>query len=164
MSWLDLVCLIIILYGLIHGLIKGFVLELSSLVGIVLGIIAARLYYVDFASKIELWFDISFQYAKPISFIIIFIAVAIVLHIIALIIDKFLKVIALGWFNRLLGGLFGVIKFVLILSIFINVISALNKNERLISHETTEKSVLFEPIKNTIPVLKSYFLPENGGE
>ncbi len=160
MNWIDFVLLIIILLGIVHGLIKGLILELSSLIGIVIGICTARFFYEDFAVFLKDWLDISSGYAKPLSFVVIFLAVAVLLHIVAIIIDKFVKKIALGWFNRLLGGVLGGFSCVIILSIMIYAFGIFNAKIELVSQQTIEESVLYKPVESVFPFIKPYIVNE----
>jgi membrane protein required for colicin V production len=160
MNGLDVFLFIIIAYGFIRGLFKGLVLELSSLIGIILGIVAGRLYAHPFAEMIKGWFDITIEHAQPIAFVLIFILVSILLHLIALAIDKSLNLIALGWANKILGSLFGGLKYIILLSVLLNLFYYLNAKRVFISEATTEKSILYNPIKKIIPTIAPQFFPE----
>ncbi len=160
MNWLDFILLLIILFGAIRGLMKGFILEISSFVGVILGIFAARFFYEGLASHLKIWLDISLRYAKPLAFATIFLGVVIISYFIAMIVDKLVKAIALGWFNRLIGCLLGGIKFILILSVIITTFGIFNTKIKLVSPQTTEKSFLYKPIGNVLPFMLPYFKSE----
>jgi membrane protein required for colicin V production len=160
MNWLDFILAGIIILGIIRGLMKGFILEVSSFIGVIAGILAARLWYINLASQLQVWLDISLYYAKPLAFITIFFATVILFHLIAVIINKLVKAIALGWLNRLLGAIFGGLKLILILCITITVIEIFNAKITFISGETTEKSILYKPMGNILPFILPYFQPE----
>lgn len=160
MNWIDFILASIILFGIVRGLMKGFVLEVASFVGVIIGIFIARMFYVSLALKLEVWLDINLHYAKPLAFVIIFFAMVILAHLVARVISKLVKAIALGWLNKLLGAVFGAFKFVIILSITITAIEIFNAKTQLISKETIEKSILYKPIENVLPFVMPYLKTE----
>ena len=160
MNWLDFILGGIILFGIIRGLMKGLVLEISSLVGVIIGVFIAKMFYVNLALKLEVWLDISLHYAKPLAFVVIFFAMVLLAHFVAIVISKLVKAIALGWLNRLLGAVFGGLKFIIILSITITAFEIVNVKTKLISEETIEKSILYKPTENVLPFIMPYLKTE----
>jgi membrane protein required for colicin V production len=61
--------------------------------------------------------------------------------------DKALKLVALGLVNRLLGMLFGLFKYALILSFLVYFFENINRKFDLVSPEYKSNSLLFEPIQ-----------------
>ena len=155
MSWIDLIVIAAVAYGIIRGIMKGFVLEISSFVGVFVAIFVARLFYVGFSENVREWFDLELCYAKPAAFAIIFLTVVLLCHLIAILIDKFLKIIALSWLNRIAGAVFGLLKMLIILSILFNVMQSFGDKSRYFPKKSVEKSVFFEPVKN----ITSVFMP-----
>ena len=153
---IDLIIIAAVAYGCIRGLMKGLVREVASFVGVFVAIIIARAYYLNFTVNIQFWFDLSPNYAKPIAFVIIFLAVAIVCHLIAIVIDKLLKIIALDWLNKLAGAVFGILKVLLILSIFFNAFQSFTGKIAIFPTEAVEKSVLYLPVKSISSVFISF--------
>ena len=147
MSWLDLIIIAAVAYGIIRGIMKGFVLEISSFVGVFIAIFVARFYYVGFSEYVRVWFDLDLQYAKPAAFAIIFLIVVLLCHLIAVLIDKFLKIIALSWLNRIAGAVFGLLKMLIILSILFNVMQSFSNKTTIFPKEAVEKSIFFSPVK-----------------
>ena len=156
MNWIDFIVGGIILFGIIRGLMKGLVLEVASLVGVIIGIFIAKMFYVDLAFRLETWLDISLHYAKPLAFVVIFLTMVILAHFVAILISKLVKAIALGWLNKLLGGVFGGFKFIIILSIIITAVEIVNQKAQLISSETIEKSILYKPLEGVLSFVMPY--------
>ena len=75
---------------------------------------------------------------------------------------------ALGWLNRLLGGLFGFLKMALILSVSLNFFLKINSNNTFAEQKTLDGSFFFYPVlevSNTIfPVLEEWFAEFNKKE
>ena len=155
MSWIDFIVIAAAAYGIIRGIMKGFVLEISSFAGVFMAIFIARLFYTGFSESVREWFDLDLRYAKPAAFAAIFLAVTLLCHLIAVVITKLLKIIALGWLNRMAGAAFGLLKMLIILSIVFNVMQSFGDKTTLFPQEATEKSMFFSPVKT----IASVFMP-----
>ncbi|MDV6167814.1 CvpA family protein [Flavobacterium sp. DG1-102-2] len=161
MTGLDIVLLAILGYGIFNGLRKGLFVELASLVSLVLGIYIA----IKFSGAVGHYFDGHLpddpKTAAITAFIITFIAVVVGITLLA----KFLTTLAdfsgLGLLNRILGGFFGLLRTILILSVLLGFFVKLNFNNLFTDKETLDKSIFFNPIlkvSNTIfPVLEEWF-------
>ncbi|HPW90555.1 MAG TPA: CvpA family protein [Paludibacteraceae bacterium] len=160
MNILDIILLIPLAYGLINGLIKGLFKELASLLGIVLGIYIARLWAPYLSSWLSTWLDYSLKVLVPISYLLIFIVIAVGLNVLALMLEKLMKLVSLGWVNKLGGGAFGLLKFALILSILLNAFTMLNNHLTLVKPQTLNDSYLYTPIKKVTEYLSFDLLDE----
>jgi len=154
MNSIDVVILIIILLFTIRGLFRGFILELSTLIGLVIGYLAA-ITYIGFLSALLQSFIPSAPASvlNIISFSLIFIGINILLKLAANLVTKTLKFAMLGWLNRLLGGLFGFVKSILILSIAVFLISLVPQSAEMFAHSGLQDSVLFPMLKLLGPEL-----------
>ena len=155
-SYLDIFFAIPLIWGIVRGLMSGFVRSLSVFVGLILGITLAQTYAADLSPTIQEWFTLSARQCLSIAYVTIFVAVMIVVAIIARILDKFLHLILLGWLNKLLGALFGFFKWAIILSFFIMVIEYANNKFEFLSPEKKSESLLYEPIKKVVPTIMPY--------
>jgi membrane protein required for colicin V production len=154
MNSIDVVILIIILLFTIRGLFRGFILELSTLIGLIIGYLAAITYLGLLSALLQ-----SFIPSAPaavlniISFSLIFIGINILLRIAANLITRTLKFAMLGWLNRLLGGLFGFVKSILILSIAVFLMSLIPKSEEMFANSGLQNSILFPMLRLLGPEL-----------
>lgn len=155
-SYLDIFFAIPLIWGIVRGLMSGFIRSLSVFVGLILGITLAQTYAADLSPTIQEWFTLSARQCLSIAYVTIFVAVMIVVAIIARILDKFLHLILLGWLNKLLGALFGFFKWAIILSFFIMVVEYANSKFEFLSPEKKSESLLYEPIKNVVPTIMPY--------
>ena len=57
MSWLDILILLPLLIGLVRGLMKGLIVEVTSIVAIILGFFGAKWWSAAFASWLMQQFD-----------------------------------------------------------------------------------------------------------
>lgn len=153
MNSIDISILIIIGVGFVFGLFKGLVRELASLAAIVLGIYGAKLFSSLLVPLFINVLGVSEKVAQPLSYIIVFIAIAVVLLILARAIDKVFDAVALSGLNKFLGGVFGALKYALIISVLINVFDSLNQKFRFMTEEKQFTSVTYQPLLNLAPEL-----------
>ena len=156
MNIIDLVFLIILLWSAYKGFRKGFILQISTLAALLLGIFGA-IKFSDFtATLLSDNFDISNQYLQIIAFAVTFIAIVIAVHLIARIIEKLVQAIALGFINRLLGTVFGVAKVAFIISIILVLVNKANDKYNFMPEENTENSLLYQPLSDFAPMIFPY--------
>jgi membrane protein required for colicin V production len=106
MNVADLIIVIIVVIGFFSGLVRGFVRGLLGLVGLYAGIMIAAGYHQQAAASIFSFMP-GDRAPDIVSFVLIFLAVIILVGIIARLIAKALKLAALGWLDRVLGGVLG---------------------------------------------------------
>ena len=155
-SYLDIFFAIPLVWGIVRGLMSGFVRSLSIFIGLILGVYLAQIYAPDLSPTISEWFTLSARQCLSLAYVVIFIAVMLLVAIVARILDKFLHLILLGWLNKLLGALFGFFKWAIILSFFIMVVEYANSKFEFLSPEKKSESLLYEPIKKVVPTIMPY--------
>ncbi len=155
-SYLDIFFAIPLVWGIVRGLMSGFVRSLSIFIGLILGVYLAQIYAPDLSPTISEWFTLSARQCLSLAYVVIFIAVMLLVAIVARILDKFLHLILLGWLNKLLGALFGFFKWAIILSLFIMLIEYANSKFEFLTPEKKSESLLYEPIKNVVPTIMPY--------
>jgi membrane protein required for colicin V production len=157
MNALDLYIAIPILLGFVIGLFRGLIKEIISLTIIIVGILLSRLLAPSISDKLVDWFSISPQAAQPLSFIIAFLIIALVLIIIGRLLHKMIKMLSLGLINSILGGIVSAIKYIIIISVILVLMEALDNKFSLLSKDLKEESTLYKPIKKIAPDLWKEF-------
>jgi len=89
----------------------------------------------------------------PVAYLLLFIAIAVALLIAAKALDKLFDSIALGGLNKFLGGIFGGLKYALIISVLLNVFNVIDNKFNIMNPETKTDSFAFKPIINMVPKL-----------
>lgn len=145
-NYLDIIILLPIIYGLVRGLMRGFVVECTAIIAIVLGIIAAKLWAPPFAVKILQVLEMPEGLAQSLAYVLLFVGVTLFCKAIARLVHRFLKAISLGWLDRLAGGLFGGLKWALILSVILNLLLIPEQYVQIIKDEAKQSSELYQPI------------------
>lgn len=143
MSWLDILILLPLLIGLVRGLMKGLIVEISSIVAIILGFFGAKYWSAAFASWLMQQFDWSETACIVVAYALLFAGIALGLNIVARLLSKLFQKIQLGWLNRLLGGLFGTAKWGIVIVALVLCVHNLDKQFQFIQPELREKSVVY---------------------
>jgi membrane protein required for colicin V production len=164
MNYLDWILFILIGIGMVKGLTDGLVRQLISLAGIIVGSWVA-IKYADVAAKFLLTlYDFPVYVWKPLAFFILFITIIILANLLATIFQKVLDGIGLGPLNHVAGAIFGGIKFVLIISIALNLFQLFDKNNRIIKSVSKSESISYYPLLKVsptiFPYLQNYFHQE----
>ncbi len=146
MQTLDVILGIFLLYGLVKGFVKGLVNEVAALVALLLGLWGVFSLADHFVPLVTARVDIAPEYIKIGVYILLFVGIAYGVSLIAQAVTKVLKIVALGWLNRLAGGLFGVLKWSLILSALLIVLEQINGVVTVVSPGVIQQSVLYPMI------------------
>ncbi len=147
MNIFDIVIGILLILGFYKGYKNGLILEITSLLGLIIGIIGAFYFTTYHGLYIGQWLNWDEPYLKIATFVISFILIVIVVALIGKALTKVIDYAALGFVNKLFGGIFGTLKFALILSILLLVFNAINNTTNLVDRNTLGSS-LFYPYLN----------------
>jgi membrane protein required for colicin V production len=153
MNTIDIVIVVILLFGTINGFIKGLFIEVTTLVGLVLGVYGAihfSHFLGNFLKDSVSWDESMIQ---VVSFAGTFLIILIALVLLGKALTKIAETIALGFFNKIVGAVFGLIKYALILSIVLMVYDHINSSIRFVEKPKVKQSVLYEPVKNFAPAI-----------
>jgi membrane protein required for colicin V production len=162
MNVLDIILAVILLFGIVRGFKNGFFVEVTSLVGLVLGVYGAihfSYFAGDFLKDKVDWQEKTIQI---VAFAITFVIIVLLISLTGKLLTKIADIAALGILNKIAGAAFGVAKLALILSIILIVFSKLNRTLPFISQEGLERSILYNPVKNLAPTLFPSILSKDG--
>lgn len=157
---LDIIICIPLAWGTYKGLRKGFVYEIALFMGIVLGIYAGFRFCSFAEERLIKVYHLTGNLVPYISFLLVFIAVLAALIFFAKLLELVLKATALNIFNKLAGGILGLLKFAFVLSVMFYFLVPLNNKIRLVSEEQQRNSILYKPVNNfslyIIPAMEKY--------
>ncbi len=161
MNIVDLILIIVLVAGAIHGFVKGFFVEVASVAALVLGVLCAILFSVylqNWLAGVVSWRP---ETIKAVAFIFIFISVVIVVNLIANAVEKFVRAIALGPLSRIGGAIFGVIKTAFILSLLMYVVARIEAYDvTIIPKQPKSQSKYYAPIDKLIPNILPFLRTE----
>jgi membrane protein required for colicin V production len=155
MTKTDIVLLIPLLWGLYNGLRKGIIVEVSSILAIILGVYTCSKFsdlVADFLGT-HIHSHVSSLYLSICAVIIVFVGVVIAVFFIAKSIQKLAKAIFLGIADRILGGLFGMLKWALLISFILYFFDILNQKAGIVSGVTLEHSWVYTQLLRLAPLV-----------
>ena len=153
MNYIDIVIAILLAFGLIRGYFKGFIVEITSLAGLVLGIYGAIHFSYFLSNILKNYVSWDASMMQLVSFAGTFIIILVLISILGKVFTKIAESIALGFLNKFLGALFGLLKVGLIVSVVLMIFSKINKTLPFVEQSQTQESILYEPIKNLAPAI-----------
>lgn len=153
MNSIDIFILIPIAVGFVFGLFKGLIKELTSLAAIFLGIYCSKLLSPWLSQILIKTFELSVKMAQPMAYLLVFIAVVILLLMVARTLDKVFDSMSLGGLNKFLGGVFGGVKYALILSVLMNIFEVIDNKFHFVEPQTKSSSILYLPLTTLAPKL-----------
>ena len=158
MNYIDIAIIGLVLFGAVKGFSKGFVIEAASLIALILGLIGALLFSSTVGTLLESFFDAARIPQSGVLFILTFIAIIIGINLLAKFLTRIMKMAALGGLNRILGAIFGGLKFVLILSAVILIMDQFEFLFTFMEDDLIDESQFYEPVKSIGSVILEWLL------
>ena len=143
MNILDAIILICFIPAIIQGIRKGFIAQVIAIVSIVAGIWLSFKFSNLIASWLCNYIQASGNVLHIVAFALILILVILGLAAIGKLIEATIKIVMLGWLNKLLG-----VVFALLVGLVIMAFHSINSTFHLVSEETLSGSMLYGPIRD----------------
>lgn len=106
MNWFDIVLILVLVLTTFMGFRRGLIGMVLPLAGLIIGIILAGHYH----DAVGGWLPIdNLEYAGWAGYAIIVVAVLIVSVILAVVLRRFIRLVLLGWVDRVGGAFFGLV-------------------------------------------------------
>ena len=153
MTILDIILAALLCIGLVRGFLKGFFVEVASLIALIAGIYGAihfSYYVADLLMDHVEWNEKTINIT---AFAITFIIIVLLVALAGKALTKLANFAALGFLNKLLGGVFGLLKIGLILSILLIIFEKMNNTITFVDEEHTRDSILYKHVKSLAPLL-----------
>ncbi|WP_077327330.1 CvpA family protein [Virgibacillus siamensis] len=137
----DILILILLIFGFLMGLKRGFILQAFHLIGFITAFLVAAFYYDDLSERLALWIPypeladssawadfleslpLEGAFYNAVAFAIIFFAVKIILQIIASMLDFVADLPVLNSVNKLLGAVLGFVEIYLLIFIILYILA-----------------------------------------
>lgn len=148
MATLDIIILICFIPAIIRGLQKGFIEQAIALVSLILGAWLAFHFSTSISAWLQPYLDVSETVLNIVSFVLIVLVVVILLFLLGKFLTGIVKLVMLGWLDRILGLVFALLKAALIVGIAIVLFDTLNLKFEFVKDEVLDASVLYNPIKD----------------
>jgi membrane protein required for colicin V production len=106
MNWLDILIIVVLILLGVAGLRQGLIRTVFGIAGLIGGIFLAGRYYDELAARL---FPSSAIWANIAAYAIIAIATLVVAGVIGWLIAKLVNFAALGWLDKLVGFILGIV-------------------------------------------------------
>ncbi|MDQ2742786.1 MAG: CvpA family protein [Chloroflexota bacterium] len=118
MNAVDIIILLFLLFGFLTGLRRGFILEVATILGAVVALSVAK---VEYAAVRHLLLQVApkSSWLTVISYLIVFLVIWSVIVTLARLARKALRLLFLGFFDRLGGAVVGVLQAALIVELLL---------------------------------------------
>lgn len=164
MNIFDIIITVFLGFGFVRGIMKGLFIEVASLVALIGGVwgsIHFSYFIGDFLKESVSWSEKKISLA---AFAITFILIIVVVSLLGKFLTKLADLAALGVINKILGGVFGLVKIGLVLSIVFIFFDRMNSTISFVEKETLEESILYKPVKSIAPTIFPSIIKEDGVE
>ena len=151
---IDILFLGMMAIAIFKGIRNGLIVAIFSIVGWILGIIAAFKFADVAAGYLQGSINLSPRVLYILSFIIVFLLVMLLVNLGAKLVEKTVELALLGWVNRLGGIFFYVLLYALIFSVMIY----FAEKVKLISEQTIATSRVYPWVKPIALIIQRPFL------
>ncbi len=152
MNTIDIILGLILIIAFFLGFRKGLLRVLASLIGLVAAVYCAMYFSGYVQVYIVRWFDWSEDLNRLASFLTTFFLVIFIFALTGRILTKVADFAMMGLFNKILGGVFNVLKFVFLLSVVFMFVNS-SENYSILTAEKREASILYNPIAALAPAI-----------
>ncbi len=123
MNGLDIVILVVLTGFVVKGLLRGLLKEVCSLAGLFVGTFLAFQYHGLLAEQLLQKVDWPVPVVIALTFTLLFVCTMILFLALGFLLSRFIKLLFLGGFNRVIGGFFGLAQGLLLLAVVIFALS-----------------------------------------
>lgn len=141
--WVDIVLGVVIGGCIIWGFLKGGIREIFGILGIIIGIFGASRLYTRFATVLPIS---NWAVAKAVSFIIVFVVIALLLYFIGFLIYKLMHLLRVGFLDRILGLVLGAIKGSLLAGVICFFITLFPQGDNIV-HNSKIAPIVFKELR-----------------
>jgi membrane protein required for colicin V production len=153
MNIIDIVLILLLLTGGVRGFLKGFIFEIAVIGALFLGTYAAfKLSYLvqPYILKIG---SMNAHTVSFVSSLVIFLLVGTGIFFLAKLFEGLVKIAALGIFNKILGAVFGLLKYAFILSVILFFFNPIDAEHHFIPVDKKADSKIYYPLSKIAPAL-----------
>jgi membrane protein required for colicin V production len=152
----DIIILVCLIPALFAGFMKGFVRQAAAVLALILGVWAGYLFSDFLSSKLISWIDADQNILNIISFAAIFIGVLILVNLAGRAAEGIVKMVLLGWLDKLTGIFFALVKYAFIFSVIVYLLESLDAILEFLPRETLDSSVLYGYLSKIAPAIFPY--------
>lgn len=159
MENIDYILIIPLILGFVFGISRGFIREIFSILGIFAGIWGGKILTPAVSDFLSNHLSMNHYATKPLAFVLLFLAIFMLFLILNRFLEKLVQSVALGGLNKLMGGVLGLVKYAIIVSLVLNIFHAVNLRVEILGASKIESSSLYKPMLNFGPQLWNELKP-----
>lgn len=156
MNTFDAIITFILLFGFVKGFMKGLFIEVTSLIALIAGIYGTIHFSYFLENYIKEHTNFDEKYISLIGFAGTFIIILVVISLTGKLLTKMADEVSLGLLNKILGGIFGVLKFGCILSFAFYLFEKANEIIPFVEKDTLNKSILYGYLNKVSTAIYNY--------
>ena len=153
MNYLDIVLSLILLTGMVRGFMKGFIFEIAVVSSLFLGTYAAFKLSGFLQPTVLKMGDFNPLTVNIICSVLMFTLVCVGIFFLAKLFTGLANMAALGIFNKILGAVFGFLKYAFIISVILYFFNLVDRNNKMISSDTRAESHLYYHVLKMSPAM-----------
>ena len=146
MNSLDYVIALIILIGIVRGFIKGFIFEIAILGSIIICYFLGFKIAVVVAGYLSKLISVNASTMHLVSISIAWIGISIAIFFQAKLFEGLVSIASLGIFNKIAGAVFGGLKHIILLSLFLFFFNRINFNNSWMNADKKAESRFYYPL------------------
>lgn len=145
--------------SLLQGLFKGFTEQVIAIIAIIAGTWAALKFTDLVCNFLQPYLGAPASFLKILVFIMMLVLVILLFKLLGKLVKASINFVTLGWLDRLLGAVFGLLKAAIVLGILTVLFTSLNNTFHLVGEETLSRSPIFIHLRDAslavLPYLKN---------
>ncbi|MDR1408623.1 MAG: CvpA family protein [Tannerella sp.] len=153
MNWLDIVLAGLLAVGFVKGCADGFIRQIVMLTALVAAIYLCGAVAVYLREMIRSTGWLPEQGVTVVSYVLAFVLIVAVITAVGNVLHRIMDVTPLSLLNHLTGGVFALIFTILLVSLTLNIIDRTDHDSTLIPYGVKNKSQLYRPVKQAIPLI-----------
>lgn len=157
---LDLLLVVLLIFAIIKGYRRGFIVAIFSFIAVLIGLAAAVKLSAVMAGYLGDVVNVSQKWLPFLSFIVVFLLIVLLIRLVANLIQASVEAVMMGWANRLGGIILYVALYILVYSIvlfYAEQLHLLNPGSQKDSISYTYVAPLGPPVIEAIGVVLPFF-------
>ena len=165
MNYIDMFIIVLLVWAVFRGFTCGFIMQLTLLVALALGIFGALKLSGFTARQLDGRISISSEYLYIVSLGITFVLVFIGINLVGKLIEKIAESVELSLVNRMLGVLFSLSKTILSVGILLTLVDRIDRQTHVLPKNSREHSIFYKPFTSIVrTIFPSLGAPESNDE
>ncbi len=158
--WIDILLAIPLAWGLIRGFMRGLVFELAMLAAITIASMGSFYLAKKVSVMLAETIPMTGNWLAILSHVLVFGIIFVLIWFLGKALTNIVSSVGLGFINRLLGGIFGLCKWMILVSILVFLIQRFDPGFKILSRDKRDASWLYKPIAAVSESLYSLVIKE----